>query len=283
MNIKHYSMKIYLNKFSYLQSFKSGVILFLSLVTLINLNAQKTGKKGKFIEFTVSPSLGFRVLGNYNPPENYYSTDQHFKDSLRNADRPGQSLNLGINYVLKKDNFNQISFGLTYVHKTFQRVRTNISVGDLIHKDIGVVAGLVQAGILEVHYNFNYKYLEGSMLWHTNITGSRRLKDMDLWFFGGFAPNFLVTDKMKIQSVGFTLDGKNKHWVSNPEFKPFRFNVDLRAGLRLEQIIFKRLNGLVQPNFRMPVLPAFHGAQTVWIPQLGIDVGFSYKLNKTLR
>lgn len=275
INFHNTCTPLFTNAFKYLLT----AVLFM---TALNSQAQRSGKTTRFVDFTVSPSLGLRVLANYKTPDNYYSTPDHFHDSLKKADRPGQSINLGVAYVLKKDNYNQITFGLSYVHKSFQRVRTPINVGDVIHKDVGVVAGIVQAGILEVQYNFNYKYLEGSMLWHSNLSTGRKLKDMDIWVFGGFAPNVLISDKMKIKSVGFTLDGKNTHWVYNPEFKAYKVNLDLRTGLRIEQMIYKTLNGIVQPGFRMPVLPAFHGAQTVWIPQLSLDVGLSFKLSKTV-
>lgn len=262
-------------KFNFIPNF---LFLLMVLFTFQFAFAQRSGKKEKFLEATVSPNIGLRFMGNYNMPSNYYATNDVFRDSLRKADRPGQSLNFGIQYLIKKNAYSQFSVGLTYVNKTFKRVRTKIGVGDVIHPDIGIVAGLIQAGILQVDYNFNYKYIEGSMLWHKNVAGNKKSKESDFWVYGGFAPSFLISDKMKIKTVGFTIDGKNNHYVSNPQFKSFNFNVDARVGFRLEQFLFKGLKGLVQPNFRMPILPAFHEAQTIWIPQLGLDVGISYKI-----
>lgn len=239
---------------------------------------QKNKKKENYLDFTVGPHYGFRLIGDFDLPVPYSGNKKTFKDSLRKADGLGKTIQLGLNYVIRKKGYSQIAFGLNYVQKSFTRIRTNVNVGDVIHPQIGPVAGIIQSGAIEIDYIFKYKYLEAHVMWYSKMNLGRKVKESSLWLYGGLAPSVLLSDKMMIKSIGFTLDGKNKHWVTNDEFRSLPINLDLKGGARLEQFIYKDFYGLVQPNFRIPMFPAFTGAQTTWIPQFGLEVGFSLKI-----
>lgn len=233
----------------------------------------------KFIDFRVAPALGFRVMGNVNIPSSYKGTRSDFLDSLKKADRPGQSLNFGVQYLFKQNAFDALSFGLSYTTLSFRRVRENLKIGDLIHPDVGYIIGVIQAANLKVKYDYRYSYLEASMLWHKSAEGYKKKKELDLWWVYGFSPAVLIRDNVHIFTEGFTMNGSNQFNVKDKEATPFRFNVYGQAAFRVQTYLYKKVHGLFQPRLRVPLLPSSTGSQTVWIPQFSIDLGLVYLID----
>lgn len=235
-------------------------------------------KPERFFDVTFAPSFGFRVLGSYNLPTSYKGTSAQFKDSLNKTDRPGQSINLGAQFMVQKSAFNAFSIGLSYTDLTFRRVVDNLTIGYEIHPDVGIIAGVIQAGLLQINYDFHYQNLEIPLLWHRSAEGYSNLRDFDLWYFGGFAPAFMFKDKIHIETQGFTLNGSSSFDVEDKDVTGRPFNVIAHAGFRAQYHMYKKLHGLLQPHLRIPVFPSSGGMQTYWVPQLGIDLGLVYVL-----
>lgn len=242
------------------------------------LSAQ--GRDEKFFDITVSPSLGFRILGKHTVPTSYKGTKLQFKDSLNKADRPGQTVNFGIQYTTKRNAFKAFSIGLSYTDFTFRRVANDLKIGYEIHPKVGIIAGVIQAGFLEVHYDFHYRYIELPLMWHKSAEGYGNFRDFDLWYSYGIAPALLINDKTNIKLVGFTLNGSNNFQVKDSLISGMPFNMVAQVGFRSQYHMYKKLYGLVQPRLRVPLLPSSKGAQQVWTPQFSLDIGLVFVLGK---
>jgi hypothetical protein len=251
-------------------------IPFLLFAAPIFLVAQK--KTEKFLDISISPALGFGIPGDIKPPANYKGTVKDFSDSINKASRPGQNFNFGISYFQKKNAFEGVSFGLSYTTLSFRRVVENLKIGDWIHPQVGYITGVIQAANLRVKYDFRYHYIEGSVLWYSSAEGYGNIKDLDLWFFGGFAPAVLLRDNLHIFTEGFTMNGTNTFDVRDKDITPTTFNLFGIGGLRADYMMFKKTHALLQPKIRIPVLPSTGGSQTYWIPQIGVDIGFIFLL-----
>ncbi len=240
------------------------------------------GQRGsdRYLTFSAAPALGFRILGDVKVPSTYKAGKVEFRDSLNKADRPGQSMNFGIQYFTKKNAFDAFSIGISYTTLTYRRVAENLKLGDWIHPQVGYITGLVQAANLSVRYDYRYRYIEAPILWHKSAEGYGNLKEFDMWYFFGFAPAVMVQDRVHIFTQGFTAQGTNTFDIKDEQVTPVRFNVFAQAGFRADYYMYKNIHGLLQPRFRMPVLPSSGGTQTVWIPQLSLDLGLIFLLDK---
>jgi hypothetical protein len=255
-------------------------VIYISILSFLCTGVLRAQKKNleKYAEISAGPSLGFRVLGKFNVPTVYKGSRDQFADSLNKADRPGQSLNLAAQYMVKKSAFNAFSIGVSYTDLTFRRVVTNMTLGYEIHPDVGIIAGVIQAGLLQINYDFHYKNIEVPLLWHRSAEGYGNLRDFDLWYFAGLAPAYMYKDRIHIQTQGFTLNGTNSFEVKDKEITGNSFNVLAHLGFRAQYHMYKKLHGLVQPHFRIPVLPSSGGMQTFWLPQLSLDLGLVFVL-----
>lgn len=257
-------------------------ILLIALVSVIapEALAQKGKKKDdRYIDVSVGPSLGFRILGNYKVPANYRYSAPVYRDSLNEVDRPGQSLNLGVQYMRKKSAFSAFSIGLSYTDLTFRRQVNNPKIGYEVHPKVGVLAGVIQAGLLAVNYDFHYRYMEVPLMWYRSAEGYGNLRDFDLWYIYGFAPAILIQDRILIKTEGFTLNGTDRFSVKDDDIKGRPFNVMAHVGFRSQYHLYERIHGLFQPRLRIPLLPVSGGTQTMWIPQLSLDVGLVFMLS----
>ncbi|MBL7813119.1 MAG: hypothetical protein JNL57_12930 [Bacteroidetes bacterium] len=263
---------------------------FLYALLILALPAVAFGQRRistkRSLDISVGPAAGYRFLTAVEIPGDYRGLKTDFMDSLRKADRPGQTLNFYAQFVKQKNAFQAISFGLGYTTLGFRRVWDNIKVGDEIHKDLGVVANFVQAGPLAARYEYRYRYIEAAILWHWNAAGYQKLKDVELWYVGGFAPAFLWRDKMGIRTQGFQLEElstgeiKNTFQVTDHGNTGIKPNVFLHGALRCDVNMFKSMHALLQPHLRVPLLPSSRGYQSAWIPQFGVDLGLVIKLNQ---
>jgi len=234
-----------------------------------------------YFDVSVSPSLGFQILGGIKLPQKYSGSESTYRDSISKISHPGQSMNFGVQYFSKKNAFNAFSIGLSYTTLTFRRTQQNLILGDMIHPKVGIVSGLIQAANLTVKHDFRYKYIEVPLLWHKSAEGYGNLKEFDIWYFGGFAPAVLVRDRVHIFTEGFTTNGTNTFNVKDDDITPVRFNIIGQAGIRADYYMYKNLHGLLQPRIRVPLLPSTGGIQSVWIPQLSVDLGLIFLLDKT--
>jgi hypothetical protein len=258
---------------------KSVIAFLFVFVCMQTAYSQKRKKSEQTIEFTLSPSLGFRILGNFTLPNKYYGTRSTFQDSLRAADRPGQMLNFGLQWTKHKNAFEAISFGLSYTSLGFRRLRENIKIGSEIHPDLPIVSHFIQAGPLTATYEFRYRYVEASILWHFAAESFGDIKDFNMSYIVGFSPAVMIGNPVKIHTSGFSLDGKNDFVVKDKVNTALFPNAFAQVGFRSDYIMFKKVHALFQPRLRIPVLPSTQGAQTIWSPQFSIDLGLIYTLN----
>ncbi|MBS3914973.1 MAG: hypothetical protein KG003_10765 [Bacteroidetes bacterium] len=242
-------------------------------------SAQKNKKNERFLDFTVGPSLGFRMMTKYTVPDNYKGTTNEYTDSLNKGDRPGQSLNIGVNQMWKKNAFDAFSVGLSYTTLSFRRIVDDVRFGDSVHL-LGVIPTIIQAGILQVKYDYRYRYLEIPFMWYRTAEGYGNLRDFDLWYSFGVAPALLLEDKVRIRTFGFSYYGETKFEKKDPTMPTYKVNAIAQLGFRAHYHLYHKLHGIFQPRIRIPVLPQVHGHQTIWIPQFTVDLGLVYLIDK---
>jgi len=258
------------------------VTLTFMLTAVGNASFAQRNKDEQTLSVYIAPNLGFRVMTGFKPPEKYYASKSFFKDSLNSADRPGQNINLGIAYTRKKNALESVTMGLGYTSVGFRRAITQVRLGDTIHPKIGIVAGLVGSGHLQINQDFRYHYLEFSYLKAQSAEGySRNLKDFDLWWTYGLSAGVLVRDRVMVETLGFSHNnGDSRIAVQDDALKGFPANIWLNAGYKADYIMFKKTNAFIHGRLRVPLLPSATGAQTVFIPQLGLEAGLIFKLTE---
>lgn len=257
-----------------------GLALLCAAVLVLPLQAQRN-KKDRYFDVYVGPSIGFRVLGQVKYPASYKGSASDYKDSLNKVDRPGQSLNLGVQYMVKKSAFSAFSIGLSYTNFAFRRAVEDFKIGYEVHPDVGIVAGVIQAGALRINYDIKHHYLEVPLLWHKSAEGYSNLQDYDIWYTVGVAPAVLLKQEMDIKLVGFTLNGKNRYRVQDSLITGMPFNAIVHLGFRSQYHMYKNLYGLVEPRLRVPLLPSSRGTQHIWTPQFSLNVGLVFVLSKS--
>jgi hypothetical protein len=257
-----------------------AVVLILLLALPARAQRREKGDDAS-VDVFVSPSLGMRIITNYKVPAGFASNNFVFRDSLNRADCPGQNLSFGINYTRKKNALQGVSLGLGYTTLGFQRVIDNVELGSDIHPKVGYVAGLVGSGNLRINHHFRYHYIEASWLQIKSAEGySRNLKEFDIWYMYGLSAAAMVRDRVVVETIGFTHDGKSQFSVKDDNIKGVVPNAFLNAGFRADYIMFAKTNAFVQPRLRVPLLPSARGDQTIFIPQIGVDIGLVFKLGE---
>jgi hypothetical protein len=258
------------------------VCVFFILMISVQAKAQRKGKRdAASIDVFASPSLGMRVITNFKVPLGFASNSYLFRDSLNRADRPGQSLNFGINYTRLKNALQGVTLGLSYTTLGFRRVIDNVELGSDIHPKVGYVSGLVGSGNLRINHNFRYHYIEVVWLKYRSAEGyTRNLKEFDLWYMYGLSAAAMVRDRVFVETIGFTYDGKSHFSVKDDNIRGLIPNAFLNLGFRADYIMFAKTNAFVQPRLRIPLLPSTRGDQTIFIPQMGVDVGLVFKLGE---
>lgn len=257
------------------------VVAALLLIGQLDLLAQRS-KEAQTLDVFVSPSLGFRLMAGQKMPPKYYASSLVFKDSLNKADRPGQNIGFGIAYTRKVNALEATVMGVSYNTVGFRRAITDVKLGDTIHPKIGIVAGLVGSGHLQINQDFRYHYLEFSYLKNRSAEGySSNLKEFNLWWTYGLSAGLLVRDRVLVETLGFSnSDGESRMSVKDDALRGFPGMVWLNAGYRADYIMFKKTNAFVHTRFRLPLLPSATGAQTIFLPQLSLEAGLLFKLNE---
>ena len=252
------------------------------LVLMVNDAFSQRSKDEQNLHVYVAPNLGFRLMTGITPPSRYYASNMVFRDSLNKEDRPGQNLNIGVAYTRKKNALEAVSMGIGYTTVGFRRAITSVKLGDTIHPKIGIVAGLVGSGHLQINQDFRYHYLEFSYLKTKSAEGySRNLKEFDLWWTYGLSAGVLVRDRVMVETLGFShSNGESRIAVKDDALRGFPANMWLNVGSKADYIMFKKTNAFVHGRLRVPLLPSATGAQTIFLPQLGIEAGLIFKLNE---
>lgn len=252
------------------------------LVLMVNDAFSQRSKDEQNLHVYVAPNLGFRLMTGITPPSRYYASNMVFRDSLNKEDRPGQNLNIGVAYTRKKNALEAVSMGIGYTTVGFRRAITSVKLGDTIHPKIGIVAGLVGSGHLQINQDFRYHYLEFSYLKTKSAEGySRNLKEFDLWWTYGLSAGVLVRDRVMVETLGFShSNGESRIAVKDDALRGFPANMWLNVGYKADYIMFKKTNAFVHGRLRVPLLPSATGAQTIFLPQLGIEAGLIFKLNE---
>ena len=252
------------------------------LVLMVNDAFSQRSKDEQNLHVFVAPNLGFRLMTGITPPSRYYASNMVFRDSLNKEDRPGQNLNIGVAYTRKKNALEAVSMGIGYTTVGFRRAITSVKLGDTIHPKIGIVAGLVGSGHLQINQDFRYHYLEFSYLKTKSAEGySRNLKEFDLWWTCGLSAGVLVRDRVMVETLGFSYsNGESRIAVKDDALRGFPANMWLNVGYKADYIMFKKTNAFVHGRLRVPLLPSATGAQTIFLPQLGIEAGLIFKLNE---
>lgn len=258
------------------------VILTSYFLLVLNVVHAQRSKDEQTLDVYVAPNLGFRMMTNYKVPQKYYASRSFFRDSLNTADRPGQNISLGVSYTHKKNAFEAVTMGLGYTTFGFRRAITKVQLGDTIHPKIGIVAGLVGSGHLQINQDFRYHYLEFSYLKTKSAESyTRNLKEFDLWWTYGLSAGVLVRDRVMVETLGFSHNnGDSKIAVKDDALRGFPANIWLNVGYKADYIMFKKTNAFVHARFRVPLLPSATGAQTVFIPQLALEAGLIFKLTE---
>lgn len=254
----------------------------LILLGLVNTAKAQRNKDEQNLHVYIAPNLGFRLMTDCKVPEKYYASDMVFRDSLNKGDRPGQNLNFGVAYSRKKNALEAISMGLAYTTIGFRRSITQVHLGDTIHPKIGIVAGLVGSGHLQINQDFRYHYLEFSYLKTKSAEGYRHnFKEFDLWWTYGLSAGALVRDRVMVETLGFShSNGESRISVKDDYLQGFPANIWINLGYKADYIMFKKTNAFVHTRLRIPLLPSATGAQTIFLPQLGMEAGLIFKLNE---
>ncbi len=242
------------------------------------IQAQRSKRKDYF-EIGIAPSVGFKVMGKAEPFVNYYGSKSQYRDSLNKADGPLLSLAFSARYYLLKTAVSSFSIGLHYTDLSFRRTRDNPKLGDIIHPDPElIVAGLIQTGSLSVNYDYHWRYLEVPVTWYTSIEQNGSLREMDIFFFGGVSAGALLSHRVLVKTIGFTVQEKDRYSFSNSGFESNLFNVSAMAGVKLHYFMFQKWNAYLRPMVQVPLLPVAKGMQTVWVPQFRVEAGFTFPL-----
>lgn len=246
-----------------------------------SVNAQRS-KDEQNLHVYVAPNLGFRLMTGYKLPANYHASGMVLRDSLNKLDRPGQNLNFGVAYTHKKNALEAVSIGIGYSTFGFRRAITSVKLGDTIHPKIGIVAGLVGSGHLQINQDFRYHYLEFSYLKTKSAEGySRNLKEFDLWWTYGLSAGILVRDRVMVEMLGFSYsNGESRISVKDDALRGFPANLWLNGGYKADYVMFKKTNAFVHGRLRVPLLPSATGAQTIFLPQFSLEAGLIFKLNE---
>ncbi len=242
------------------------------------LNAQNDDD---YLEAWVAPALGFKAFVGLKPPSSYKGDKNTYRDSLNKMDRPGQMLNFGAAWFMKRNALDAFSLGLSYTSLGWQRYRENLQIGDEIYPDssVGNVAGLIQKSSLDVEYNYRFRHIAVDLIWYTSGKAFAN-RDVSSWFVYGFSPAVLIRQNIIINTIGFTQNGQTQFKVKDRDNKGMPANIFLVTGYRFDVKTWARTNVLVQPMLRVPLLPSSTGQQSVWLPQLSVNFGLVYALGK---
>lgn len=220
---------------------------------------------------SIEPTIGNRIIsykGNY---------PQSFKDSIKKADRSRDAISMAFMVSTKFKSNNRFYIGLQFQNFGFTRKKDNLHFLDTIHPDIGIMNDLSQTGGAYVDFNYRYAYLAIPMLFSTQISSKKKPNTLVHFIYGGSIAALLKHDVRAVLH-GFSTRGNQKiYTLKNPGENVDRINVNLHAGLRIENMLYNKSTWVfVQPEIFVPTLNANSSNERHHLWAIGLQVGIYY-------
>lgn len=266
------------------------VVLLGSSASLIGQVTEK--KWANVIGLSASPSWSTAWITGYQPDVKGGYTEAQLRDSFALTDRFLQTKNFSVTYSRKLNGFTNFVVGLSIVNTGFTRVKDGNMFKYVIHPDVGIYPNLVQAGLMEVHYEYRSQYAGALFAVEKRLDGSRfQMQAASMWYQLGVMPAFLMKQNLQIHTVGFTMPQGNDFTVTDyvantvdtgvvlTKSQSVSANAFLTAALRLEYNLDPKVHIFAAPRLMLPVLPSNKGVQTYWSPQIGCELGVRFPLD----
>ena len=246
---------------------------FIPLITLFLTSISGYTQSSLLINYSLSvePTIGNRLIsykGNY---------PQTFKDSIKKADRSRDAFSVAFMLSTKYKSKNRFYIGLQFQNFGFTRKKDNLNFLDTIHPEIGIMNDLSQTGGAYVDFNYRYAYLAIPILFSQQISSKKKTSTIVHFIYGGSISALLKHD---IRAVlhGFSTRGNQKvYTLKNPSENVDRINVNLHAGLRIENMLYNKSTWVfVQPEVFVPTLNANSGSERHHLWAIGLQVGVYY-------
>jgi hypothetical protein len=263
------------------------------MVCVAAVDAQVSEKKwGSVFTISATPAWSTGWITAYQPDLRGGYTEEQLRDSFSQADRSLQTVNLNLAYSRKLNGFSNFVFGLSVVNTGFTRVKDGEMFKYVIHPDVGIYPNLVQAGLMEVHYEFRSQYAGALFAIEKRLDGARfQMQSASMWYQLGVMPALLMRQDLQIHTVGFTMPQGNDFAV--PDYvastvdtgvvlnrsSAVRANAFLTASMRLEYNLDPGVHIFASPRVMLPILPSNRGVQTYWSPQIGVELGLRIPLD----
>ncbi|MFM8995461.1 MAG: hypothetical protein ACKOI1_04375 [Bacteroidota bacterium] len=269
------------------------LVLMVVVGCAASLSAQVSDKKwAKVVSISATPSWSTRWITGYQPDERGGFTEAKLQDSFSLSDKSLQTKNFGVYYSRKVNGFTNFVVGLSIVNTGFTRVKEGNMFRYVIHPDVGVYPNLVQAGLMEVHYEYRSQYAGALFAIDKRLDGSRfQMQSASMWYQLGVMPALLMKQNLQIHTVGFTMPQGNDFTVADyvantvdtgvvlTKSQSVSANAFFTAALRLEYNLDPKLHIYASPRVMLPLLPSNRGVQTYWSPQIGCEVGLRVPLD----
>ncbi|MFM7638261.1 MAG: hypothetical protein ACKO67_00890 [Bacteroidota bacterium] len=269
------------------------LVLMVVVGCAASLSAQVSDKKwAKVVSISATPSWSTRWITGYQPDERGGFTEAKLQDSFSLSDKSLQTKNFGVAYSRKVNGFTNFVVGLSIVNTGFTRVKEGNMFRYVIHPDVGVYPNLVQAGLMEVHYEYRSQYAGALFAIDKRLDGSRfQMQSASMWYQLGVMPALLMKQNLQIHTVGFTMPQGNDFTVADyvantvdtgvvlTKSQSVSANAFFTAALRLEYNLDPKLHIYASPRVMLPLLPSNRGVQTYWSPQIGCEVGLRVPLD----
>ncbi|MBM3938392.1 MAG: hypothetical protein FJ333_07040 [Sphingomonadales bacterium] len=258
-----------------------------------SLSAQVSDKKwANVLSISTTPSWSTRWITGYQPDERGGFTEAKLQDSFSISDKSLSTKNFGVAYSRKVNGFTNFVVGLSIVNTGFTRVKEGDMFRYVIHPDVGIYPNLVQAGLMEVHYEYRSRYAGALFAIDKRLDGSRfQMQSASMWYQLGVMPALLMKQNLQIHTIGFTMpqgnDFRVADYVANTvdtgvvltKSQSVSANAFFTAALRLEYNLDPKLHIYASPRVMLPLLPSSRGVQTYWSPQIGCEVGLRLPLD----
>ncbi len=241
----------------------------------------------KSLGFSVFPSMQGRFLYLPKTEGEDPLARTALMDSFKKADQMRAVINFGVHYRFKTGRSWYVLAGVYYNKMGFTRVRDKVNMLDEIHPRLPerdrIVVNVAQGFPMEVHYHYQYHYIDLPVLFGKEFTPRtwNGTTDTRLFWFTGGSFNTMFNDNMLIQLKGFSgSNDRTRYKVEMDGFKPFPVNISAIIGGRLEVDVYPKTNLFVQPVIQKPLLFATYERERHHLYSLNLEVGLNYSLDK---
>jgi len=246
---------------------------FIALTALVLITPSTDAQSTLLLNYSVSiePTVGNRLIsykGNY---------PQSFKDSIQKVDRSRDAISMAFMVSTKFKSRNRFYIGLQFQNFGFTRKKDNLRFLDTIHPEIGIMNDLSQTGGAYVDFNYRYAYLAIPILFSQQISSKKKLNTTVHLIYGG-SISALMKHDIRAVLHGFSTRGNQKVYTfKNPSENVDRINVNLHAGLRIENMLYNKSTWVfVQPEIFVPTLNANSSNERHHLWAIGLQVGVYY-------